>query len=196
MQKINHFEELYDRVQKTANSRFNAHRRLIHHNNASLWTITCFSTGLIIIPLIQTFGLQTRFSSEYINFIQVVLAIVILIISIILNMTNFAVRADKVHTCGMTLNAFARKIHKCINEPLSSDKYDEIVNEYERVLQKYENHSNVDYLFTKLRMTNYYKNPWWFFAYVRIIYMVQFLPYILLLSIEFFWIYMLVTRAN
>lgn len=194
--KKNHFEELYDRVQKTANSRFNAHRRLTHHNNASLWTISCFSTGLIVIPLIQTFGLEMRFTAEYASFIQVVLAIVILVISIILNMTNFAVRADNIHTCGMTLNTFARKVHRYINEPPEANDYDRLVNEYECILQCYENHSNTDYLFTKLRMTDHYKNPWWFSVYVRMLYTVQFLPYIMLLSIELIWIYMLVTHAT
>ena len=196
MQKENYFEELYDRAQKTANSRFNAHRRLTHHNNASLWTISCFSIGLIVIPLIQTFGLETRFSSEYNSFIQVVLAIVILVISIILNMTNFAVRADKIHACGMALNTFSRKVHKCTREPYESNDYDRLVNEYEGILQQYENHSNIDYLFTKMRMTNYYKSLWWFPVYVYGLYTIQFLPYILLLAIELVWIYMLVTHTT
>lgn len=196
MQKDNHFEELYDRVQKTAISRFNAHRRLTHHNYASLWTITCFSTGLILIPLIHTFGLESRFSSEYSSFIQVVLAIVILVISVILNMTNFSVRADRIHNCGMVLNAFARKVHRHINDNSDSTTYDTLVNEYDHILQKHENHSNIDYLFTKLRMTNYYSNAWWYPPYVRCLYTIQFLPYILLLGIELIWIYQLVTPAT
>ena len=193
MQKENHFEELYDRVQKTANSRFFAHDRLRHHQSVSLWTITCFSMGLIFVPLIQTFGLEARFSTAFTSFTQVVLAIVILVISVLLNMANFAVRADRIHQCGMVLNALARKIHRHINEKTEGEDYDSLVKDYDHILQKYENHSRIDYLFTKNHMTNYYKNPWYFPIYIRGLYLIQFLPYIFLLGFEIVWIYLMVT---
>lgn len=193
MQKENHFEELYDRVQKTASSRFFAHDRLKNHHSASLWTITCFSMGLIFVPLIHTFGLEARFSSAYTSFIQVVLAIVILVISVLLNMANFAVRADRIHQCGMVLNALARKIHRHINGKSGAEEYDALVKEYDDVLQRYENHSRIDYLFTKNHMNNYYNNPWYFTAYIKAMYVLQFLPYILLLGLEIAWIYLMVT---
>lgn len=195
-QNNNHFVELYGRVQKTANTRFNAHRRLIHHNNASLWTITCFSMGLIFIPLIETFGLESRFSDEYSSFIQVILAITILVISIILNMTNFSVRADRIHNCGMVLNSFARIVHRHVNDNSTPDVYDQLVKKYDEILQKHENHANIDYLFTKLRMTNYYTNPRGFSLYVRGLYLLQFTPYIILLGMEVVWIYTLVTPVT
>ena len=142
--------------------------------------------GLIFIPLIHTFGLESRFSPEYSNFIQVVLAIAILVISILLNMTNFAVRADRIHQCGMILNALSRKIHRHINDNSSADEYDS-------VLQGYENHSTIDYLFTKNHMSNYYKNPCCFSLYIRFLYLLHFLPYILFLGLEITWIYMMIT---
>lgn len=108
-------------------------------------------------------------------------------------MTNFAVRADRIHSCGMTLNALARKVHRCINEPQNAVDYDQLVTEYEEVLQRHENHSNIDYLFTKLQMTNYYKNSWWLPLHVRLVYGAQFLPYVALLLLEFSWVYLLVT---
>lgn len=149
--------------------------------------------GLIFIPLIHTFELGSRFSPDYSSFIQVVLAIVILVISVILNMTNFSVRADRIHQCGMILNALARKVHRHINESSDSGTYDELVKEYDAVLQRYENHSSIDYMFTKNHMNNYYKNPWYFPFYIRLRYGVQFLPYLFLLGLEVPWIYILVT---
>lgn len=192
MQKENHFEELYDRIHKTTACRFFAHDRLKAHHNASLWTITFFSMGLIFIPLLQSFGLEMRFSSNYTNFIQVVLAIVILVISILLNMTNFSVRADRMHQCGMILNSLARKVHRHINEDKSGDSYEGLVKEYDAVLQRFENHSPLDYLFAKNHLTSSYTNSWYFPAYIRIRYAGQFLPYIALLGLEAAWFSMLV----
>ena len=196
MQKENHLEELYDRVQKTATSRFYAHDRLKNHHNAALWTIAFFSMGLIFIPLIATFGLESRFSTQYSSFIQVVLAIVILVISVILNMTNFSVRADRIHQCGIILNALARKIHRHVNDKSNSEIYDGLVKEYDDVLHRYENHSSLDYLYTKNHMTNYYKNPWYFPIYIKILYLFQFIPYLLLLWLEISWVYILVTPKS
>ncbi len=193
VQKEDHVEELYDRVQKTACSRFFAHDRLKKHHAASLWTIAFFSVGLIVIPLIQTFGLQARFSENYIGFIQVLLAIVILTISIMLNMSNFAVRADRIHKCGMVLNALARKVHGKLDGGCSEEEYEALVNEYNNILQAYENHSRIDYLFTKRHMTNYYKVKWYQSAYYEALYWLQFSPYAILIAFEGIWIYMLVT---
>jgi ABC-type protease/lipase transport system fused ATPase/permease subunit len=196
MTKENHLEELHDRIQKTATSRFYAHDRLKNHHNAALWTIAFFSMGLIFIPLMTTFGLESRFSSQYSSFIQVVLAIVILVISVMLNMTNFSVRADRIHQCGIILNALARRVHRHVNEQSSSEIYDELVKEYDDVLHRYENHSSLDYLYTKNHMTNYYDNPWYFPIYIRVLYLLQFIPYLLLLSLEISWVYFLVTPIS
>ncbi|RUO26594.1 hypothetical protein CWE09_07790 [Aliidiomarina minuta] len=192
MQKDNHLEELYDRVQKTASSRFFAHDRLKKHHAASLWTIAFFSIGLIVIPLVQTFGLDVRFSDNYISFIQVLLAIVILVISIMLNMSNFAVRADRIHKCGMVLNALARKIHGRIETVCSGEEFEALVHEYNNILQAYENHSRVDYLFTKRHMTNYYSVRWYQSIYYDFIYWIQFSTYAILITLVVAWIYMLI----
>lgn len=194
MQKTNHFQELYDRMTKTAACRFAANDRLKDHHTASLWTITFFSVGLIIIPLIDTFGLTTNFSTNYTSFIQVVLAVVILVISVLLNMAHFSVRAEKMHQCAMLVNNLARKVHRHINEESSSDQYDALVKEYDDILQRFENHSRIDYLYAKKHLSSHYKNPWHFPITVRLNYFFQFTPYIILLGFEGVWLYMLVVK--
>lgn len=186
MQKENPFEELYDRVHKTAASRFFAHDRLKAHQNASIWTITASSLILIIIPLAQTFEIQYGFTNNQLNFIQVSLAITILVLSAILSMANFSVRAEKIHQCGMILNALARKIHRHISDKSGSDVYDQLAKEYDDTLQKYENHTPVDYLYTKNHLTASYRNPWYFPIYIRIRYAFEFFWYFVLLGVELF----------
>lgn len=82
-----------------------------------------------------------------------------------------------------------------MNDSAGGDIYESLVEAYDSILQKYENHSRIDYLFTKNHMNNYYKNPWYFPFYVRCLYFLQFVPYILLLGIEFIWIYTIVKPA-
>jgi len=194
MQESDHFDELYDRIVKTASCRFAAHDRLKDHHNASLWTITFFSMGLITIPLVQTFGLEISFSQNYVNFIQVVLAIVILVISVLLNMTNFSVRAEKMHQCAMSLNSIARRLHRHINDRSGADEYESFVKEYDDVLQRFDNHSTIDYLYAKNHLSKYYKNSIFFGLYVKSRYFFQFLPYLFLLGVEASWLYLMVSK--
>lgn len=150
--------------------------------------------GLIIIPLIDTFGLKINFSSNYVNFIQVVLAIVILVISVLLNMTNFSVRAEKMHQCAMLLNSIARRLHRHIKDGSTPEEYEKIVKEYDDVLQRFDNHSTVDYLYAKNHLSKYYDNSWYIRIYIKFRYFFQFTPYILLLGIEAVWLYLLVAK--
>ncbi|WP_350657556.1 SLATT domain-containing protein [Psychrobacter sp. S1-30-MNA-CIBAN-0213] len=153
-----------------------------------------FSMGLIAIPLIETFDLKTNFSSNYTSFIQVVLAVVILVISILLNMANFPVRAEKMHQCGLLVSTLARKVHRHMNEDSSSIKYDDLVKDYENILQRVENHSRVDYLYAKNNLTSHYNNQWYFPIIAKTQYLFQFLPYIALLGIESIWLFMLIAK--
>lgn len=194
MQKENHFDELYDRMLKTAACRFAANDRLKAHHNVSLWTITFFSMGLIFIPLVDIFGLNSNFSPNYTSFIQVVLAIVILVISVLLNMAGFSVRAEKMHQCAMLVNNLARKTHRHINDQSNPEIYDELIREYDDVLQRFENHARIDYLYAKKHLSSHYKNPWHFPVTVRVKYFFQFTPYIFLLGLEVSWLVLLAIK--
>ncbi|RUO59212.1 SLATT domain-containing protein [Pseudidiomarina marina] len=184
MQKKKPFEELHDRIQKTANNRFNAHNRLKLHHSLSLWTITLLSIGLILVPLLETFDLDSGLRSGYSAFVQTFFAIVILVISIILNMTNFSVRAERFHQCGLILNALARRVHQKIDENAGGIEYEKYVQDYDNALQRFDNHSRIDYLYTKSHMTNYYKNPWWFYGYTRIRRFSEYVFYLLIIIFE------------
>ena len=169
MNNLDHFEELLDRVGKTASSRLFAHERLKIHATLSLWTISFFSMGLIFTPLAQIYNFELNYSSDYIGFMQVVFAIVILVVSNILSMSNFSVRADRMHDCGMSLNALARKIQGAVNDK-TIDSYVELSDKYEALLQRHENHAFIDYLYTKNRSSD----SKLFGLYVRIRFLVGF----------------------
>lgn len=183
MSKKDHLEELHDRVVKTTTCRFFAHDRLKAHHQFSIWTISLFSLGLILIPLMEAFSLNLYAEANTIKFIQVSLALVVLVFSILINSSNYSVRAEKNHQCGLLLNAFCRKVHKALASK-DNENYDQLVNDYDAILQKFENHAPVDYLFMKNHLIDYYTNPWWFRIYIRFRWLYGFIPYIILLSLE------------
>lgn len=185
--KIPPYQELYDRIIKTAKSRFHAQVRLEHHNKAALWTITLSSFILLVAPLAQGFGIELHKDQQLINLIQVLLTVLILVVSVALSMANFSVRSERIHSCGMELNSLARKVYpKQSVQEVGSD-YESYSNEYDSILRRYENHSRIDFLRTKNDMNYYYKNSAWFSWLVKLRYLYEFSLYIVILMVEILW---------
>ena len=94
----------------------------------------------------------------------------VLVYSLLLGQENFVSRSEAMHRNGVELGKFARKL-----SGLSEDyeKYDELVEEYYNILEKYENHKPVDYLFTRLHKKPVVLNEWpeylwlWFRAHFK-----------------------------
>lgn len=182
------YKALYDRVNKTTKNRFAAQRRLEHHNKAVLWTITLSSIFLLVTPLAQGFGLKLTQDKTLIDFVQIILTIVILAVSIILSMANFAVRGERIHNCGMELNGLARRIYPKILLTTEDTEYEVVNKEYDDILRRYENHTKVDFMRTKLEMTEYYQPAIWYRPVFFIRYFSEFWLYISILAAGGCWI--------
>ncbi|MEI8640972.1 SLATT domain-containing protein [Pseudoalteromonas sp. Hal099] len=180
--------ELYDRVNKTTKNRFAAQRRLEHHNKAVLWTITLSSIFLLITPLAQGFGLTLTQDETLIDFVQILLTVVILAVSIILSTANFAVRGERIHNCGMELNGLARRIYPKITSTSEDAEYKDINKEYDEILRRYENHTKVDFMRTKLDMSQYYQPPFWYRPVFFLRYLSEFWLYIIILLAGASWV--------
>ena len=134
MSKVTPYQELYARVVKTTKNRFAAQRRLEHHNKAVLWTITLSSIFLLVIPLAQGFGIKLNINKTTIDFVQILLTVVILAVSIILSMANFAVRGERIHNCGMELNGLGRRIYPKVELQNKDSDYELFNREYDEIL--------------------------------------------------------------
>lgn len=140
-------EELLRRTKLTTKSRYRASERLANHQRASQWTVAFISVALVFIPLLQAYGVELDISDRILNSFQSVLAVMVLVYSLLLGQENFISRAEAMHRNGVELGRFARKLRGlCEN----NDSYDELVEEYYDILEKYENHKPIDYLFTRL----------------------------------------------
>src|SRR6266446_8874952 len=75
---------LYRKMKKTAFARFECAIRIRRHQKFSLWTISFFSAGLIIFPVIRCFGIPIHVSEQLFNVMQVVLALLVLVLSLLI----------------------------------------------------------------------------------------------------------------
>lgn len=191
MSEITPYKDLYDRVNKTAKNRFAAQIRLEHHNKAVLWTITLSSIFLLVTPLAQGFGIKLTQDKALIDFAQILLTIVILAVSIILSMANFAVRGERIHNCGMELNGLARRIFPKLGLNKEDAEYVKVNKEYDEILYRYENHTKVDFMRTKLEMSQYYQFQFWEYPVFVVRYYSEFWLYFSILGAGAYWIALL-----
>ncbi len=138
-------DELYDKIWKTKGSRFKAYNRLRMTNGLSFLTRSLLTTYLIIINLINAFNLfPSGINSNFISFLLISIAIVLLVFVILENSNEYNLKAERYHDCAKQLGRLYNRLdeHK---EDISKDSIDEIKSSYETILDKYENHIPIDY---------------------------------------------------
>lgn len=140
----NKFSELNRRVKLTSKARYCASRRLSLQSLLSQWTLALLSVALIIISLISAVKMNTAFSEEYIDVMQIIFAVLVLTYSLLLGTGDYSARSVRIHRCGMELGKLARKI-----KPLEKNDHED---------EKYENHNHVDYLEADYSSIDWYSN--------------------------------------
>lgn len=209
-EKDNKFEELYRRLSVTSKARYQASRRLGWHNWFSQWTLAFMAIGQIIIQLMKPLGFCYNFSDNYYTLMSIVFSVILLAYSLLLGMGNFSARSVKIHQCGIELGRIARNVKPYIGSKDNDDKYNTLAENYYNCLEKYENHSHIDYLIAHYdiekskKLTNdqdsicYYKklilNKFVLFVLkIRIWFLtsVIFFHYIFSLIALYVWIYMM-----
>jgi len=101
---------LYRKMKKTAKARFNCAKRFQRHQAFSLWSVSLFSAGLIGMTLLSALHIQTRLSPPYFDLVQIMLALLVLVLSLLLSANNYSDRAEKLHRCALELNELCHAI--------------------------------------------------------------------------------------
>jgi len=175
-------ERLQWRAETTARCRFVASDRLWIHHRLSQWTVAISSASLLLIPLLQAFGVTLEYTQAQLNVFQVVLAVIVLIFSVLLGLEEYGIRSDRMHRCATEVNELAQRMRPYLDEGLG--EYNRFVSVYHNVLQKYNNHSQLDYNIKKLQQKEKYDLSWpkYFrvFAFVAFRSLVEFLHYVIL----------------
>ena len=156
-------QHLLRSLQITSSARFNASRRLRLHQDVSLWAVSVFSVVLIVVPLLEPFGVKTNLNSQLVNLLNIVAAIIILVISILVNSSNFAERSEKMHRCALELNALARDVELRIQEAgVEATNIKDLQARYDEILTRYENHEDMDFRVAQVKKAaEFYSIKWW-----------------------------------
>ena len=182
-------ENLYRKLVVTASARFEANRHLQLHHKLSLWTVSLFSVGIIVFQLIDILNIKTSISKPVLAAIQIISAIVIIIFSVLVNVSRFSERANHMYTCALDINALARRLLPTLPDG-EANTYETIECEYEEILKRYENHSQIDYWVALLRKArDIYGLTTWNSITIHVRLLLSYIHYMILLLIQISMIY-------
>src|SRR5690606_15845989 len=94
---------------------------------------------------------------------------------------NYAVRAERMHMCGLELATIVRDLELFKDGSGSNDDYQKYCSRYEEILKNYENHAEVDYEVYQLKKLDQSNWGTWFRLQltVRIKQLIDFSRYII-----------------
>ncbi len=141
----------YKKLWETKGSRFVAARRLELHDKFSTITVSLISVYIISLNLLVLFPVDKRneiFSDINITYSTICLSVLVLVVSLIIASRNYKMRADKHHECGRRIDEIYDKVCIWKNTSITPSQYDiaRVSDEYLKFLDKYENHTHLDYL--------------------------------------------------
>ncbi|WP_225867189.1 SLATT domain-containing protein [Cyanobium sp. PCC 7001] len=193
-------KELLRRTKKTSKSRFRASARLERHHKFSQWTVALLSAALVLVPLAKAFEVQFRISTQYLSALQAILAVLLLAYSLLLGQERFISRAEAMHRNAVELGRFARKLAGLESSNVDDNLYSGLVEEYYSILEKYENHTSSDYLYTLLQI----ERPRTTVGHVRYIFiwlkataldLISYSHYIVVLSFSFYIVFIILSAV-
>jgi hypothetical protein len=149
-------QDLYKRTGQTKESCFFASRRIGKHDSLSLWSLTTLAFCLIIISMITQVYKDNPFVVEYIKFVNfsiTSMSVFALVISVLIQKSNFALRSDKYRNQAMEISklriSFKHLIEKAsINDQSKEDLYVEKSEKYAEILNRNLVHEQIDFKVT------------------------------------------------
>jgi len=157
-------EELNYKIWSTKGARFQADRRLKKVAKISNLSLGFLSAYLIIAGLISVYQINnnTELNDKLINYYITALSIILLVISQFENNQDYKLRAKVFHDCGLKLAELYNRLRtfKTINTKATEDEIktfcEELSNEYQNILNQYENHDLIDYEIFKTKNLDYF----------------------------------------
>ena len=142
-----------NRCRDTANSRFEASRRMKRCYNASTLCIAMLSFEIIVLNLL-VFIPALRLDSVSITVTTVCLSVFVLVLSLILSQLQYDKKASKFHKCANALKNLENSIDIRISsgESPSIEEIKEFNKDYADIIKTSNlNHSSVDYDWAKIK---------------------------------------------
>ena len=183
---------LYSKMKKTAKARFNCATRLQRHQTFSLWSLSLFSTGLIGMTLLSALNIHTNIDVAHFNLLQIMLALLVLILSLLLSANSYSDRAEKMHRCALEVNELCHRIlPDCKDDTDKPEIYRNALAEYSSALEAFENHAPIDFDLVRIELSVDYPLTFRQKMWIRIRYFFSFGLYValvILLLASFVWV--------
>jgi hypothetical protein len=166
--KNNSFEEeLNYKLWSTKGARFAASHRNYTLNKLSSKSIGYLSTYLIIIGIVNLYGIKLlgiTITDNQVGFISTSFSVLILLFSQLEGAQNFSLKSEKYHNCSLDIAELynkARFIKSFTTNPQKKQhELQKISIEYDIILKKYENHLTIDYMQFQLTKPPYFGLNW------------------------------------
>lgn len=163
-------EELYDKMWKTKGNRFNAYERIRKTQKLSFYTTSLLSAYLIIVNLLEPFNLlPANITTHFVSFISVSLSIILLVYVILESSMEYSLKAQNFHNCSKEIGKLFNELeNEMDNKPINQEKVNQISIAYSNILDKYDNHSPIDYALHKTKHKKDFNLNWIERVWIRI----------------------------
>ncbi|WP_372644920.1 SLATT domain-containing protein [Ancylomarina sp.] len=163
-------EELKHKLWSTRGSRFQASDRLKTRNKYSVLSVSLLSAYLIIFGLLSVYNLYNpeTISENLIPFTITSLSIFLLVFSLFENSKEYSHKAIQFHDCALEIARLYNELQnfKSYNDEATiKDKKEFSFNlqcKYQSILEKYENHLQIDNKIFKSEHRDYYDDIKWY----------------------------------
>lgn len=156
--------ELNYKLWSTKGTRFSASYRNYILNKLSSKSIGFLSAYLIIVNLVNIYGLsfwKISLTNESVAFISTAISILILLFSQLENSENFILNSERFHNCALDIAELYNRLRflKSFGDDVEVKKVElrKISDEYDLILKKYENHLPIDYKVFQLTKPEYFE---------------------------------------
>lgn len=155
-------EELNHKIWCTKGTRFNADSRFKKKSKLSNISISIISAYLIIASLFSVYNINQNSDDNIINYLVTALSILLLVVSMHENNQNYKLKAYNFHSCGLELGEIYNRLRtfKTLegekNESEIAEFCSEINDKYQMILNKYDNHDDIDYNTFRIKNLDYF----------------------------------------
>lgn len=174
-------EELNYKIWTTKGTRFTANKRVIQISKLSNLANSLLSVYLIATGLLTVYNLNSEeFNNQnLLAYLVTCMSILLLVFSQTENSKNYTKKADDFHTCGIELSKIyneLRVVKTLVYGQSQEEKIrftQELSSKYENILERFDNHEQIDFAIFKTRNLKYFGLNYWDYFLIKFSYYIK-----------------------
>lgn len=166
-------EELAYKLWSTKGTRFGASQKLLKRNGWSNLSLGFLSAYLIIYGLFSVYQISGGIilDPKIIAFSSTTISILLLVFTQFESSQDFKIRANEFHKCALEISELHDEVRlfKTIGDRTDEEKnkFCESINrKYQRILQSYPNHQEIDFQVFVVKNSKYYESTWRYTTFI------------------------------